>query len=690
MQKYFNNVAVGTPARPVSSATVTVTNNPGGSLSTIYSDNGISQTGNPLTTDSLGNFSFYAADGHYNLTISKTGITTQTVTDILLEDPADDGAVLSAFRYMTVAQIASVQAGAYSLNVGAALQAAIDAAYAQKLPLEILGGGYLHSGLTFYPGSVIIGAGSRIVTLKLADSANVDVMKAQNAYTLFGTASSSGTNGWHISGLTLDGNKTNQSPADNNACNGLAYYGCDYILEDVVITNIKGHGIRSEWYQYGENAGGIEATMRDVTIDTVGRHGWWFRGPHDHYTESLIVIDASVETDNTYCGVYTDTYGNGRFVNLHVWHRAAASNRVKFGMSSGGANEIIESHLEGGRAQLEHRSTGDRVVACNFYAHAGAALSAMVAFAGNENIHSACRYTTTTAQSCYALEFKSSASGNRVDGYFGNFDLLTPFNFSADGGLNTIVGQGYCAPAGATSFGGSLSASSSVDYYQGGTVIASSPNLPAGASRAIKIGGVAALLIDSSLRWLKRAASAVTFGSTTPSVQIHGTTNDESNLGIANWEAGTTTSILRFLKSRGGSAGTHGIVSSGDTVANIDGYASDGVSYNRMARIKFEVDGTPGVGDMPGRITLATTTDGAASETERLRIDNTGALVHRNNATTIVDASSHLGLRSYTVATLPSAATAARLIYVSDGASNKRLAVSDGTNWRWPDGAIVS
>lgn len=48
-------------------------------------------------------------------------------------------------------------------------------------------------------------------------------------------------------------------------------------------------------------------------------------------------------------------------------------------------------------------------------------------------------------------------------------------------------------------------------------------------------------------------------------------------------------------------------------------------------------------------------------------------------------------LASYTVATLPSASTYVQgIIYVSDGTSNKRLAVSDGTNWRWPDGAVVS
>ena len=47
--------------------------------------------------------------------------------------------------------------------------------------------------------------------------------------------------------------------------------------------------------------------------------------------------------------------------------------------------------------------------------------------------------------------------------------------------------------------------------------------------------------------------------------------------------------------------------------------------------------------------------------------------------------------RSFTVATLPSASANSRgVIYVADGTTNKRLAVSDGTNWRWPDGAIVS
>lgn len=48
-------------------------------------------------------------------------------------------------------------------------------------------------------------------------------------------------------------------------------------------------------------------------------------------------------------------------------------------------------------------------------------------------------------------------------------------------------------------------------------------------------------------------------------------------------------------------------------------------------------------------------------------------------------------LPSYTVATLPAASAYVQgVIYVSNGTASKRLAISDGTNWRFPDGAIVS
>lgn len=90
MEKYLSSIA-GNSGIPISGASVQVNTYPGGAPATIYSDNGLTQAPNPLTTDSLGNFSFYAADGHYQLVISGTNITMTTVNDILLVDilPAD-------------------------------------------------------------------------------------------------------------------------------------------------------------------------------------------------------------------------------------------------------------------------------------------------------------------------------------------------------------------------------------------------------------------------------------------------------------------------------------------------------------------------------------------------------------------------------------------------------------------------
>ncbi|MBB5509566.1 carboxypeptidase-like regulatory domain-containing protein [Paraburkholderia atlantica] len=90
MQKFINSIAAGSGS-PVAGASVQVNVYPGGTPATIYSDNGVTVTANPLTTDSNGAFSFYAADGHYQLVISGANIQTQTINDILLVDhlPSD-------------------------------------------------------------------------------------------------------------------------------------------------------------------------------------------------------------------------------------------------------------------------------------------------------------------------------------------------------------------------------------------------------------------------------------------------------------------------------------------------------------------------------------------------------------------------------------------------------------------------
>lgn len=91
MQKYTDLVLGlnGQTLVPVVGASVTVLTYPGGANATIYSDNGITPTANPLTTDNTGRFSFYAANGRYSLLVTYQTVS-YSIQDIpLLDDPAN-------------------------------------------------------------------------------------------------------------------------------------------------------------------------------------------------------------------------------------------------------------------------------------------------------------------------------------------------------------------------------------------------------------------------------------------------------------------------------------------------------------------------------------------------------------------------------------------------------------------------
>ena len=65
------------------------------------------------------------------------------------------------------------------------------------------------------------------------------------------------------------------------------------------------------------------------------------------------------------------------------------------------------------------------------------------------------------------------------------------------------------------------------------------------------------------------------------------------------------------------------------TIANNEGLGA--ISFtdnaqNEFARIQADADAAAGAGDYPGRLVFSTTADGASSPTERLRINNSGAL----------------------------------------------------------------
>jgi len=88
-------------------------------------------------------------------------------------------------------------------------------------------------------------------------------------------------------------------------------------------------------------------------------------------------------------------------------------------------------------------------------------------------------------------------------------------------------------------------------------------------------------------------------------------------------DASSHRGMIQLHASRGTNASPT-IVQNNNLVGTINARAYDGNSYASMADIDFSVDGTPGDGDMPGRIVFKTSASGSESPTERLRIDSSG------------------------------------------------------------------
>ena len=143
-------------------------------------------------------------------------------------------------------------------------------------------------------------------------------------------------------------------------------------------------------------------------------------------------------------------------------------------------------------------------------------------------------------------------------------------------------------------------------------------------------------------------------------------------------------SFLDFNRSKSATVGTHTIVASGDAIGYIPFRASDGTNFREAARISVEADGTPGASDMPGRIILSTTADGASTATERMRIDNAGTVttsgsrIHKLRVATTTPITVVQGSDEYVVSKLASPGAVAVNLPASP-ATGLTYIIKDGT-----------
>ena len=103
--------------------------------------------------------------------------------------------------------------------------------------------------------------------------------------------------------------------------------------------------------------------------------------------------------------------------------------------------------------------------------------------------------------------------------------------------------------------------------------------------------------------------------------------NANSGIIMVENAADAFGSNFTMRKSRNTTLNAHTVVQDDDVLGNINFQGSDGDEFVSAASISAAVNNTPGNNDMPGRLVFSTTTGGASSPTERMRIDGGGAVM---------------------------------------------------------------
>lgn len=205
------------------------------------------------------------------------------------------------------------------------LNAAIVACATANTATFVPSGTFRSGKATIFSDTALVGQGVGLSILKLKNSANTDLIYGDGSDALWGTNTDAGISNWQLSDLTLDGNRANNS---SGSC--IAVYGQKPTITNVWIKDSPEHGMRTEWYQFGEAVFGMEGFFSNIRIDTVGKHGWLMDGPHDSHAEAVVVIDASQTTTNLYDGIQVGANGAGHFYNCHPWARSATVNNVRY------------------------------------------------------------------------------------------------------------------------------------------------------------------------------------------------------------------------------------------------------------------------------------------------------------------------------------------------------------------------
>lgn len=170
-------------------------------------------------------------------------------------------------------------------------------------------------------------------TIKLADNSNCTMVEGYEFSTLSGADTQGGISNFSIGGLVLDGNMANNASPAADAGHGIAFYGRDFLLHDLHIIGSYRTGLWSEYTNGSNGVSPFNGRAADLTVDTVGEHGW-YNAVSDLHAKSINIKSVSQNTDNTFDCMHFVSGVRGSVFN--TWRSGTVTNTHRYSLYSEG------------------------------------------------------------------------------------------------------------------------------------------------------------------------------------------------------------------------------------------------------------------------------------------------------------------------------------------------------------------
>lgn len=229
-----------------------------------------------------------------------------------------------------------------------AIQSAIDAVTAAG----IAGTVYLTEGL-YWVSKITIkslihlrGLGREVTKIKRLPGANTsaviesslfDEMDAAGNYSAENQGAGGGVKRISLMGLTIDGNRQ-----QNSAGRGVQLYGAGFYLVDIGIENCNTDGLYTGFNGvdvFADISYSLESRYNDLRIKACGSTGWINHGPHDSVVTNLLIYGCAVDgwdVQSPIGAFAANTYGIGRRgIWCHEFGLINGSNIVGCGGETG-------------------------------------------------------------------------------------------------------------------------------------------------------------------------------------------------------------------------------------------------------------------------------------------------------------------------------------------------------------------